>query len=74
MGYRTVFVLFIFVGATTSLDLIWSLADILNGLMAVPNLIALIGLSGIIVMETKRLQEKIKEEKAVNSNSKEAQL
>jgi alanine or glycine:cation symporter, AGCS family len=73
-GYRTVFVLFIFVGATTSLDLIWSLADILNGLMAVPNLIALIGLSGIIVMETKRLQEKIKEEKAVNSNSKEAQL
>lgn len=73
-GYRTVFVLFIFVGATTSLDLIWSLADILNGLMAVPNLIALIGLSGIIVMETKRLQEKIKEEKVVNSNSKEAQL
>jgi alanine or glycine:cation symporter, AGCS family len=73
-GYRTVFVLFIFVGATTSLDLIWSLADILNGLMAVPNLIALIGLSGIIVMETKRLQEKIKEEKAANSNSKEAQL
>lgn len=73
-GYRTVFVLFIFVGATTSLDLIWSLADILNGLMAVPNLIALIGLSGIIVMETKRIQEKIKEEKAVNSNSKEAQL
>jgi alanine or glycine:cation symporter, AGCS family len=71
-GYRTVFVLFIFVGATTSLDLIWSLADILNGLMAVPNLIALIGLSGIIVMETKRLQEKIKEEKAANSNSKEA--
>ena len=42
--------------------------------MADPNLIALIGLSGIIVMETKRIQEKIKEEKAVNSNSKEAQL
>ena len=73
-GYRTVFVLFIFVGATTSLDLIWSLADILNGLMAIPNLIALIGLSGIIVMETKRIQEKIKEEKAAASESKGAQL
>ncbi|NCU17717.1 alanine/glycine:cation symporter family protein [Pallidibacillus pasinlerensis] len=73
-GYRTVFVLFIFVGATTSLDLIWSLADILNGLMAIPNLIALIGLSGIIVMETKRIQEKIKEEKAAASDSKGAQL
>src|SRR5690606_6961035 len=73
-GYRTVFVLFIFVGATTSLDLIWSLADILNGLMAIPNLIALIGLSGIIVMETKRIQEKIKEEKAAASSSEEAQL
>jgi len=61
--YRTIFVLFIFVGATSSLDSVWTLADILNGLMAIPNLIGLIGLSGIIVLETKRLQQKVKEEK-----------
>jgi len=61
--YRTVFVLFIFVGATASLDSVWTLADILNGLMAIPNLIGLIGLSGIIVLETKRFQQIVKEEK-----------
>lgn len=61
--YRLAFVLFIFVGATVSLDVIWAFADVLNGLMAIPNLIGLLGLSGVIVFETKRVQEKIKEEK-----------
>lgn len=64
IGYRIVFVLFIIVGATSELDVVWSLADVLNGLMAAPNLIGLIGLSGVIVFETKRLKEKMKEEKA----------
>lgn len=63
--YRTIFVLFIFVGATSSLDLVWTFADVLNGLMAIPNLIGLIGLSGMIVLETKRFQQKAKEERAV---------
>lgn len=63
MAYRVVFVLFIFVGATVSLDLIWDLADALNGLMAIPNLIGLLGLSGVIVYETKQLQQKISYEK-----------
>lgn len=62
-GYRIVFVLFIFVGATVSLDVIWNLADVLNGLMAAPNLIGLLGLSGVIVAETRILKKKIKEEK-----------
>lgn len=62
--YRTIFVLFIFVGATSSLDLVWTFADVLNGLMAIPNLIGLIGLSGMIVLETKRFQQKAKEERA----------
>lgn len=62
-AYRIVFVLFIFVGATASLDVIWALADVLNGLMAIPNLIGLLGLSGVIVYETKQLQEKIRLEK-----------
>src|SRR5690625_319032 len=62
-GYRIAFVLFIFVGATASLDIIWALADALNGLMAIPNLIGLLGLSGVIILETKRLQNKINEER-----------
>ncbi|MFS0823937.1 alanine/glycine:cation symporter family protein [Bacillus sp. 1P02SD] len=61
--YRIVFVLFIFVGATASIDAVWALADVLNGLMAIPNLIGLLGLSGIIIYETKRLQQKVKEER-----------
>lgn len=69
MGYRIAFVLFIFVGATVSLEVIWTLADVLNGLMAIPNLIGLLFLSGVIVMETKRLHEKIKEEKANSKNA-----
>lgn len=44
----------IFVGATMELSLAWSIADTLNGLMAIPNLIALVGLSGVVVRETKR--------------------
>ncbi|BAQ08730.1 sodium:aminoacid symporter [Bacillus sp. OxB-1] len=63
--YRVIFVLFIFVGATAKLGVVWALADVLNGLMAIPNLIGLLGLSGIIVLETKRFQAKIKEEKEV---------
>ena len=58
-----IFVLFIFVGSVASLDVVWALADVLNGLMAIPNLIGLLGLSGVIVYETKRFQVKIKEEK-----------
>lgn len=61
--YRIVFVLFIFVGATVSLDVIWSLADVLNGLMAIPNLIGLLGLSGVILLESKRFHKKMVDEK-----------
>ena len=68
--YRLFFVLFIFVGATASLDVIWALADVLNGLMAIPNLIGLLGLSGVIIYETKRVQAKIKEEQAEAKSNK----
>lgn len=61
--YRIIFVAFIFVGATASLDLVWILADVLNGLMAIPNLIGLLGLSGVVVMETRRFKKKIDEER-----------
>ena len=48
-GYRAIFVLLAFVGAVSSLTLVWSIADTLNGLMAIPNLIGLLGLNGVII-------------------------
>ncbi|MDA5110663.1 alanine/glycine:cation symporter family protein [Brevibacillus thermoruber] len=55
--YRLVWVAMVGVGATLKLDLVWTLSDIMNGLMAVPNLIGLIGLSGVVVAETRRFLE-----------------
>jgi AGCS family alanine or glycine:cation symporter len=52
--YRVVFCIFIFIGAYTKLDLVWAVADVFNGLMAVPNLIGLLALSGVVVRETNR--------------------
>ena len=43
--YRVIFVLFTFIGATLSLPLVWAMADVSNGLMAAPNLIAILYLS-----------------------------
>lgn len=68
--YRIIFVLFIYVGATISLDLIWTFSDVANALMAIPNLIGLIGLSGVIVAETKIIQKTLKEEKLALRASK----
>ena len=51
--YRVIFIAMIALGVFLKLDIIWILADIVNGLMAVPNLIALVALSGVVVEETK---------------------
>ncbi|MBQ1867285.1 MULTISPECIES: alanine/glycine:cation symporter family protein [Selenomonas] len=53
MPYRLIFIVLIASGAFLKLEAIWILADIVNGLMAIPNLIALIALSGVVVAETK---------------------
>ncbi|MGL5346546.1 MAG: alanine/glycine:cation symporter family protein [Peptostreptococcaceae bacterium] len=52
-GYRIVFISMILLGSFLKLELIWIVADIVNGLMALPNLIALIALSPVVVSETK---------------------
>jgi len=52
--YRWLWVVFVFVGSVLSLQVVWSFADIANALMAIPNLISLIALSGVIVQETRR--------------------
>ncbi|MDF2882714.1 MAG: sodium:alanine symporter family protein, partial [Clostridiaceae bacterium] len=51
--YRYVFIFLVSIGAFLKLNLIWTIADIVNGLMAIPNLIALIILSPVIINETK---------------------
>lgn len=51
--YQVIFVLVVVVGATMDLSLAWDIADTLNGLMAIPNLFGLIGLSGVVVKLTK---------------------
>lgn len=50
--YRILFILLVFAGSTMSLTLVWNLSDIMNALMAIPNLISLILLSGVIAKET----------------------
>lgn len=51
--YRFLFTIAVIPGATLQLDAVWLIADIMNGLMVIPNLLALILLSGVIVKETK---------------------
>ena len=57
MPYRIIFIILIASGAFLKLEAIWILADIVNGLMAIPNLIALIALAGVIVSETQIYME-----------------
>lgn len=52
-AYRLLFILMVALGGFLKLDLVWVLADIVNGLMALPNLIAILALSPVIVAETK---------------------
>lgn len=51
--YKVIFVLFIIVGCTMNLSLAWDIADTFNGLMAIPNLIGVLALSGIVISITK---------------------
>lgn len=64
MVYRIIFSLIAYVGATQTLDLVWNLSDIANALMAIPNLICMLLLSGEIAKDMKEFQKVIREEKA----------
>lgn len=57
--YRCCYIVFVFVGAVGSLDLIWSISETMNGLMAIPNLIGIVGLSKVIKAATKEHFSKI---------------
>lgn len=52
-GYRWLYILAVLIGPFLTLKAVWTVADIFNGLMAIPNLIALIALNGVIVAETR---------------------
>lgn len=64
MIYRIIFSLIAYVGATTTLEIVWSFSDIANALMAIPNLICLLALSGEIAKDVKDFQKILEAEKA----------
>lgn len=51
--FRWVYILFVFIGPFLSVDAVWNIADICNGLIAIPNLIGVLALSGVVAAETK---------------------
>ena len=51
--YRAIYVAFVFIGAVAEIDIVWLIADCFNALMAVPNLVALIALSGVVIKVTR---------------------
>lgn len=54
LTYRVVYILSVFLGSIVNLTLVWNIADCMNALMAIPNLLSLLFLSGVIVSETKK--------------------
>lgn len=58
-AYRWIYILAIFIGPFMTVSAVWTIADIFNGLMAIPNLVALVALSGVVVAETKLYLKRI---------------
>ena len=58
--YRWLYILAVFVGPYMTVSAVWTIADIFNGLMAIPNLIALLALNGVVVAETKKYLDNAK--------------
>ena len=54
LAYRIVYIAALFVGSVVGLEAVWNLADCMNALMAIPNLLSLLFLSGVVVSETRR--------------------
>jgi len=52
--YRVLYILAVFIGSVVNLNVVWNLADCMNALMAIPNLVSLLALSGVLVHETRK--------------------
>lgn len=59
-GYRWLYIACVFIGPFMTVSAVWTIADIFNGLMAIPNLIAVIALSGVVSAETKKYLDSLK--------------
>ena len=70
MAYRIIFSLVVFVGATTTLQVVWNFSDIANALMAIPNLICLLVMSNVIAKEVERFQPILDKEKKAAKKKK----
>ena len=66
MVYRYLYILAVFIGPYMTVSAVWTIADIFNGLMALPNLIALLALSGVISKDTRRYVGKYSRAKRIN--------
>lgn len=60
MTYRWLYIIAVFIGPYMTVSAVWTIADIFNGLMAIPNMIALITLSGVVVAETRSYFTRLK--------------
>ena len=58
--FRWLYLLAVLIGPFMTVSAVWTIADIFNGLMAIPNLIAVIALSGVVVAETKDYLDSLK--------------
>lgn len=74
MVYRILYTLIIIPGAALKMEMVWIVADIFNGLMAIPNLIALVALSGVIVAETKTFLKVVDRETATEAPALDTQI
>ena len=54
LPYRIIYIVTIFIGSIAQLSVVWNFADCMNALMAIPNLISILALSGVIIHETRR--------------------
>ncbi|MDR3203266.1 MAG: sodium:alanine symporter family protein [Deltaproteobacteria bacterium] len=72
--YRLIFSIFILIGAAVELRLVWDISDTFNGAMAIPNLIGLVALSGVIVSQTKDFNQKLLQEKKGNKAAFEPEI
>ncbi len=61
--FRWIYIVAVAIGPYMTVSAVWTIADIFNGLMAIPNIIALIALSGIVAAETKAFNQRIREQK-----------
>ena len=68
--YKLVFIVFVGVGPFLSLDLVFIIADIVNGLMALPNLVGLMALRHVVINETNDFFEKLKKEDKIEEDNK----